>query len=745
MKKHHLLLLLVLLNYALSHASSALAQPFYIKALPAEGVLLDKGWRFQAGDNPKWADPEFDDQRWQAIDPTLDIVEALPQIPKSGIGWFRLHLSFDKAVLEQQLALMIQQSGASEIYLNGRLIYSFGVVNPDSGEVRAYDPRWRPVLFPVTGEAHQVLAVRYALQPAVRYTTMFESSNPALWIRIKNLDTAIVDHEKYYGTVMSFYAFIIGACALLFFLHMAFYVFYPQQKANLSFAMFALLFVAENVLSAWLLVNGQEVSSRYHLYNFGFTLILVADMFLLTAVYQLSNQKRDKAFFALMLLVVVSVFLVIPQYGWGWIVGGAFLEVVIKLNILRIALQSARRGKRGARFIAWGAVSCLLFFVFFLSLGVFSREFLIGLSPFRSLLYITSVLSIPIATSIYLGLDFAFINSALEKKLKEVEDLSQKTILQEKERQELLSSQNERLEKQVEERTTALQASLQELKTTQVQLIQKEKMASLGEITAGIAHEIQNPLNFINNFSELNNELIDEMQESFFTGQVEEARALATGVKENNNKISYHGKRADAIVKDMLEHSRTPKGGKQQTDINALTDEYLHLAYYGFKAKDKEFTCTLDTSYDLNLVKMEVVPQELGRVLLNLFNNAFYAVRQKQLLEFEEYEPKVRVSTGSHNGKIEIRVWDNGTGIPESVKNKIFQPFFTTKPTGQGTGLGLSLSYDIITKRHHGGELTVATGVGEWTEFTITLPYVPVAEKLPAPTTAPPPPEDVFI
>ena len=268
-------------------------------------------------------------------------------------------------------------------------------------------------------------------------------------------------------------------------------------------------------------------------------------------------------------------------------------------------------------------------------------------------------------------------------------------------------------------------------------------MASLGELTAGIAHEIQNPLNFVNNFSDVNTELVVELKEALSAGNKAEAISIAAYIQDNEQKINVHGKRADAIVKGMLQHARISTGEKQLTDVNALVDESLRLSYYGKRAKDKDFTCTLLTSYDQNLEKVEVVPQELGRVLLNLFNNAFYAVQQKQKQGSPEYEPKVKVSTGHQSGIAEIRVLDNGFGIPDSLKNKVFQPFFTTKPAGQGTGLGLSLSYDIITKGH-GGELRVASEEGEWAEFIVTLPNMPLPEELPVASTTPLPLADAF-
>ncbi len=261
-----------------------------------------------------------------------------------------------------------------------------------------------------------------------------------------------------------------------------------------------------------------------------------------------------------------------------------------------------------------------------------------------------------------------------------------------------------------------------ELKSTQAQLIQSEKMASLGELTAGIAHEIQNPLNFVNNFSEVSAELVDEMNEELNKGDIEEAKAIAIDVKQNLEKINHHGKRAGDIVKGMLQHSRSSNGVKEPTNINALADEYLRLAYHGLRAKDKSFNATLKTDFDETIGNINIIPQDIGRVILNLITNAFYVVdeRLRQAQPDSHYEPTVSVSTKKIADKILISVKDNGNGIPQKVLDKIFQPFFTTKPTGQGTGLGLSLSYDIV--KAHGGELKVETKENEGTVFTICLP-----------------------
>lgn len=317
--------------------------------------------------------------------------------------------------------------------------------------------------------------------------------------------------------------------------------------------------------------------------------------------------------------------------------------------------------------------------------------------------------------------------------------------------QHALTQQNEQLEKRVEERTAelmeqkeALETSINNLRATQLQLIQKEKMASLGELTAGIAHEIQNPLNFVNNFSEVNNELLHEMKECLTRENLtavgkDNIQSIVNMITDNLTKITHHGKRADDIVKGMLLHSRSSKGQKEPADINAIAWEYFRLSYHGLRAKDKSFNATMKTDFDESLAtpegKINIIPQEIGRVLLNLFNNAFYSVTEKNKLLLENqsqsplesaYQPTVVLSTRRLKDnvgafKIEIRVRDNGMGISRQVIDKIFLPFFTTKPSGQGTGLGLSLSYDIITKGHQ-GEMKVDTKVGEFTEFIITLP-----------------------
>ncbi|MGA9326192.1 MAG: ATP-binding protein [Salegentibacter sp.] len=278
----------------------------------------------------------------------------------------------------------------------------------------------------------------------------------------------------------------------------------------------------------------------------------------------------------------------------------------------------------------------------------------------------------------------------------------------------------EQKRKSIEEANQALNDSIEELKATQAQLVHSEKMASLGELTAGIAHEIKNPLNFVNNFSEVSKELLDEMNQELKKGNFDLVAEIAEDVNLNLEKILHHGKRADGIVKGMLQHSRSNSGKKEAVALNNFIDEFLRLAYHGLKAKDKSFNARMESQFDPEVGEIMTAPQELGRVILNLLTNAFYAVNEKKKETEEAYEPTVWISTKKNKSGVIIEIRDNGMGIPEDLLDKIFQPFFTTKPTGQGTGLGLSLSYDII--KSHGGELKVESEGGKGSQFIISLP-----------------------
>ncbi|MBD0285861.1 MAG: GHKL domain-containing protein [Flavisolibacter sp.] len=428
-------------------------------------------------------------------------------------------------------------------------------------------------------------------------------------------------------------------------------------------------------------------------------------------VYELPKKWAYRMLTVYALLVIPFLFLF---RDWGGTFS-FFFGLAVDIEVLRLNLQAIRRRRPGAWILFTSFIVQILLTTCMIGFYLAGRIDLY-------LILVACVFANPaIGLSLFTASEFARNGLALQKRVIEVEQLSKKTIVQEKEKQQILSLQNETLERQVTERTAALSQSLKELKETQVQLVQREKMASLGELTAGIAHEIQNPLNFVNNFSEVNKELIREVKNELSSGNLEEALAIADDIEQNEQVINHHGRRAEAIVKGMLQHSRSSTGQREPTDINALADEYLHLSYLGQKAKYKEFSATIQTDFDDTVGKIKIVPQDIASVLLNLYNNAFYAMLQKRRQLNVTYEPVISVRTRKVNDSVIISVRDNGTGIPQKVLHKIYQPFFTTKPAGEGTGLGLSLSYDIVTKTH-GGELKVNTKDGEFCEFEVVLP-----------------------
>ncbi|WP_162944896.1 sensor histidine kinase [Flavisolibacter nicotianae] len=448
---------------------------------------------------------------------------------------------------------------------------------------------------------------------------------------------------------------------------------------------------------------------------------LVAISGILFAANFLNTRKNVPFFHRLFMGLLGSYVVIIGIVLSGQLLLGTvvleFTSLVLVGSFFVAAYQTLRKGYSPAKFflIAW---SLLL-----LSVAVYI------LKDYKILPYTALT-----ASSLQIGsaVEALLLSLALADKInvykKETMAAQAEALHSLEENRKLITEQNVLLEKRVEERTKEwkqanreLVTALRNLKETQAQLVQKEKMASLGELTAGIAHEIQNPLNFVNNFSEVSNELTEEIRGEVTSGQTEKAAGLLTELKGNLDKILFHGKRADSIVKGMLHHSHLGTGKREATDINALVEEHLHLAYHALRAKQKNLTVILETHFDESVGRLEVVPQDLGRVLVNLFNNAFYSVQEKKKRLQDTYQPVVSVYTRKKGDAVAIGVRDNGTGMSPNVKEKIYQPFFTTKPAGEGTGLGLSLSYDIVTKQH-GGSLRVETKEGQFAEFTVELP-----------------------
>jgi len=562
----------------------------------------------------------------------------------------------------------------------------------------------------------------------------------------KVMADAVADYEfKYFGGDYFFKGAVWGLLVLAALFNFFFFL-VVKEKVYLFFSLFLVIYSVANNFFTWDVFFSGNYMVRKVMYEstpLGLVFLLQFTRYYFKT-FQLSP-RWDKV------LIVLQIILVI-QFIWDLWLGdylplpdladAAPLFLAIMLLFVTMLIMYKKSGASG-RFFLLAIAPLILCLFLMIVIQVGGSFFYDGSDTFISKVqewietWGDNVISVAVCWAVIIFSWALFYRYNMQRKEIAEQQLEKERIAREKEmeRNELIAQQKVQLERDVAARTAELKQSLEELKATQKQLIQAEKMASLGELTAGIAHEIQNPLNFVNNFSEVSSELVDELVNEKVKTQSERDEQLEdellADIKLNLEKINHHGKRADAIVKGMLQHSRASVGKKAVTDINALTDEYLRLAYHGQRAKDKAFNATLNTEYDESVGKINIVPQDIGRVLLNVFNNAFYTVAEKAKTAGESYKPTVTISTklvkaslgpASIGGgvTISITVADNGNGIPQKIVDKIFQPFFTTKPTGQGTGLGLSLSYDIV--KAHGGEISVATKEGEGTGFTIILP-----------------------
>jgi signal transduction histidine kinase len=548
---------------------------------------------------------------------------------------------------------------------------------------------------------------------------------------VKSYYTDYVDSRaNYFGKMNLQEAFVLGLLLLAIFINLLFYGI-VGEKVYLYFALFALLLGINRLFNISLQYFTWEHPLlvkyvKYLGYAWAFIPYFLIQFFRQFLKTKLAYPRWDKF---LNILSILNIFIYLASFISREYFNKSIASVT-KINPAHISFL----------LIPLCIVITLLFFIRKKDKSI--RYLIIGSFPFLLLYAVHQVLVffglplmknfrlVEVACISWMVLSFTLIllmRFDLLRKENAQQALDNERLAREKEieRTELIEKQKDELEMQVAERTADLKQSIEELKSTQSQLIQSEKMASLGELTAGIAHEIQNPLNFVNNFSEVSKELLDEMREAIEKGDTDDAKEIMNDVIQNLEKINHHGKRADGIVKGMLQHSRIGNGKKEPTNINALADEYLRLAYHGLRAKDKSFNATMKTDFDETIGNINIIPQDIGRVILNLITNAFYVVNEKSKQGISGYEPTVSITTSSiqppSGGRgVQIKVSDNGGGIPQKILDKIFQPFFTTKPTGQGTGLGLSLSYDIV--KAHGGELKVETKENEGSTFNIQIP-----------------------
>jgi two-component system, NtrC family, sensor kinase len=731
LKFHFIIILFAVINLTYAQSNLNVVSTSMFEPIRQEVVLESmEGWLFKQGNDTLWANPQLNTTGWKPMKPT-EINTGMADDNGRVEGWFRIKIKLDSSFNGITPGIRIGRWTAIDLYVDGKKIKSYG----NTGELTYAE---HPAIFEkptevklLPGNIH-VIALHLVdyVSPLHFRKLKSEVGDKVLnqLIRITGEDS-LLHSVRYVQEVTNYTSAWISVMVLLSFLFWLLYFQNSDQGNLLLIAVYA-TGIALNVL---LLAKAESrggisfgtYSLFYYVSNFTGRLSGALIPILLARIF---NRSVNNWLIGIVVLIglmdVVDVIFLNQQF--------ALYILTVLICVCGYYIISSWKGLKGAQwYVVMGLVSILIFSLLYMKdystykTSIFPKALLYG-----SFIY----LSLPVFLMIYVASRFREIISDVRKHAKHVLQLSE-------EKREQAIKQKDLLESEVARQTVELRSSLETLKATQSQLIQSEKMASLGELTSGIAHEIQNPLNFVNNFSEVSKELIAEMKEELVVGSLQSAVEIADDISQNLEKINHHGKRADAIVKGMLQHSRTSTGQKEPADINALCEEYLRLAYHGMKAKDNTFNVGFNTEFDPNLGLVSVVTQDFGRVLLNLINNAFYAVHEKVKSETanvkgetadvrdapshvspftSHYQPLVTVSTKNLGDKVEVMVKDNGNGIPDAIKEKIFQPFFTTKPTGQGTGLGLSLSYDIV--KAHGGVLKVETNEEAGSSFIILLP-----------------------
>ncbi len=687
----------------------------YDRTVQAINIDEMEGWLFKEGNDTAWAKKDIDINGWKRFKP---VEFSAKQADKTGraAGWFRIKIKLDASLGDTPLGIDLSTWAASAIYINGELKTSSGNTGQNGNPYRepaSLHTHPKPVhLYP----GNEYLIAMYVVD--------YLAPLPPRRLKSENKwETHLISITGpiYFSTVIkslvkwnSYTTLWFSVCAILSLLFWLLAYQNPNEK-NLRLIAACTSFFALNILCLSVRQFGDSLSyanamACNYLSGLFFTLYTLLMPLILVKIF-----KRKITRVLIIFLVAYFIISIAGLFLAGdiWVIAPLFGLVAVCIYYI---ISSRKTIKGPPRAIAAGLLLSLLWALLFFFLMAKYQSFLFPYSP----LIVTAIyLSFPLSLLVYVAMRFKEIMNEVRQNAEQVVRLSE-------EKKEQALKQQKLLEEEVARQTVELRTSLENLKSTQSQLIQSEKMASLGELTAGIAHEIQNPLNFVNNFSEVSNELLDEMKDEIKKGNYAEVNAIADDVKQNLEKINHHGKRADGIVKGMLQHSRSSSGQKEPTNINVLADEYLRLAYHGLRAKDKSFNATMKTDYDETIGNINIIPQDIGRVILNLITNAFYAASLPPPagggVKDPDYvhSPTVWLTTKKEGNKVLISVRDNGPGIPQKILDKIFQPFFTTKPTGQGTGLGLSLSYDIVTKGH-GGELKVETKEDEGTTFSIVL------------------------
>ena len=680
----------------------------------SEQILLagEEGWIFKQGNDTAWARKDIDVTGWKKLKP-IELSANIADKNGKAEGWFRIKVKPDSSFKNHLLNFKIESWAAIDFYVDGNLVSSYGNTGVNGKPFKEQEYTFQaPVPVNLTPENEHIIALHFVDYVAPLPPRHLKSEDMPLQhlIRITSPDfnSFFVKGVRQVDAYMSMW---ISVCAILSIL---FWLLYFQNKNEKNLRLIAVCVTCYALATFSLLKQSSEDISYTSFIGYSlaqvlfFTAVFISIPIILARIFKRKISRFIKAFLIIFFIVIIGSIFLSPSSSLSTILLPVLILALISVCLYYII--SSWKKLKGAQ---WAIVAGLLVSLLSILIAGFLQSFFVGQSiPNFYLILSAFILSFPLSLLVYVAMRF-------KEFIKEVQQNAQQVVQLSEEKKLHALEQKQILEEEVARQTVELRSAFENLKSTQSQLIQSEKMASLGELTAGIAHEIQNPLNFVNNFSEVNDELIEEVNEE---NDVLQIKIIVNDIKQNNQKISFHGKRADSIVKSMMQHSRISSGHKEPTDINALCDEYLRLSYHGMRAKDKNFNAEFKTDFDESIQKINIISQDIGRVLLNLFNNAFYAVNEKKKTADEKYKPCIEVKTEKLNDKIEIRVSDNGNGIPQKVIDKIFQPFFTTKPTGEGTGLGLSLSYDII--KAHGGEIKVETKESEGTEFIIQLPII---------------------
>ena len=691
-----------------THAQNTVVRLSSSQFDPVKGNLvlsnLD-GWVFNPADSVAFAAAKVSTTGWKVLNPG-QLTTQHAHADGTVQGWFRIKISTDSTVSADALGIMNKSWTASTVYLDGRKLYDFGNPNANSGTGR-------------DNAAFKKVPDALHLEPNKVYTLAIKVTD-AHPITAEQLQTGGYDrnfrrvlmltNQRYHQYYMKYWAetafydgLAISVTTVLTLLFLLIYLLNPREGNVRNFTIGS-SFLA--ILSIGLWLNSRENTSYWSYIVFDFTNGVSAILFISFVPYLLAKVFNKSISRSIMLLLVIAVVIIFGgmfyKNQFVFIFGSA-IPILLSAYYLLSNINQLNRAKWS---IVMGFTLALIFLITYIFAATVSLHY-------QMIFVVIYTLAPPLGMMGYVAFRFREMIAEVRAKAQLVLQLSEEKRIHAQQQQKIL-------EEKVEQRTKDLRDSLENLKSAQAQLVQSEKMASLGELTAGIAHEIQNPLNFVSNFAEVSKELLAEMKIELDDHNPDEALEIAKDVIDNLEKIVHHGKRADSIVKGMLQHSRSNAGLSELTDINRLAEEYLQLAYHGLRAKDKTFNTAIERHFDKSIPQTKIVPQDIGRVFLNLITNAFYAMSEKKKELNHTFSPVLGFRTVQEDNLIRIEITDNGNGIQEQLKDKIFQPFFTTKPTGSGTGLGLSLSYDIITA--HGGSIKVNTQLGKGSAFLITIP-----------------------